>query len=376
MADSTLILLNDPSQGHLALKANGQVATTFQDATDASRPQWAPVTDLQSNPSTNVTIIGGGFMGLSTAIALAQKAQEEGRPISISLLEAKQIGFGASGRSGGHIDGALEPPDEMLTESTSHVRGLEKKLTKLGEGGPANVRAVINRYGINCNLGNGYMYMDHSNDGHRVYDYRGNLTNLEPYPYVQGLAAVARSLGVKIYENAPVSNITSTADGRFAVETAHGTVTAGHIVAAAGPTTETIPFFRDIARSRAVNLPVSTIITPPLPEKVRIAILGTAGKKMLAGAEEENPNEDVAFWHFDQREQRMIFGVGISTTSRVNATAIAKEMDRIFPNLRAAYRKETGQTLPGKFIPKTRISITAPVGCRMWRRFPWIMQAA
>ena len=45
--------------------------------------------------STEVAVIGGGFTGLSAALHLAEAGTE------VTLLEARHIGWGASGRNGG-----------------------------------------------------------------------------------------------------------------------------------------------------------------------------------------------------------------------------------------------------------------------------------
>ncbi|WP_256590801.1 FAD-binding oxidoreductase, partial [Pseudomonas sp. HMWF034] len=50
---------------------------------------------LEADLSADVCVIGGGFTGVNTAIELAQ------RGLSVILLEARRIGWGASGRNGG-----------------------------------------------------------------------------------------------------------------------------------------------------------------------------------------------------------------------------------------------------------------------------------
>ncbi|MEC9328471.1 MAG: FAD-dependent oxidoreductase, partial [Pseudomonadota bacterium] len=50
---------------------------------------------LQDHKATDVCIVGGGLAGLFLAQSLAQ------RSISSILIEARQIGAGASGRNGG-----------------------------------------------------------------------------------------------------------------------------------------------------------------------------------------------------------------------------------------------------------------------------------
>ena len=70
----------------------------------------APATDqLEQNLQTDVIVIGGGYAGLSTALHLAQ------RGISVTLLEAREIGFGGSGRNGGQVIPGLKfDPDDLL----------------------------------------------------------------------------------------------------------------------------------------------------------------------------------------------------------------------------------------------------------------------
>lgn len=62
-------------------------------AATAVRAQSFPA--LEGEVSCDVAIVGGGLAGLSAALELAQ------RGFSVRLLEARQVGFGASGRNGG-----------------------------------------------------------------------------------------------------------------------------------------------------------------------------------------------------------------------------------------------------------------------------------
>jgi gamma-glutamylputrescine oxidase len=50
---------------------------------------------LQGAVSCDVAVVGGGLAGLSAALELALKG------FSVTLLEAREVGFGASGRNGG-----------------------------------------------------------------------------------------------------------------------------------------------------------------------------------------------------------------------------------------------------------------------------------
>ena len=52
---------------------------------------------LQEAVRADVCVIGGGFTGINTALELVERGR------SVVLLEARQIGWGASGRNGGQL---------------------------------------------------------------------------------------------------------------------------------------------------------------------------------------------------------------------------------------------------------------------------------
>ena len=57
---------------------------------------YTPEPSLQRHETVDVAIIGGGFAGLSTAYEL-KRAEPS---LRIAVLEAKTVGYGASGRNG------------------------------------------------------------------------------------------------------------------------------------------------------------------------------------------------------------------------------------------------------------------------------------
>ena len=68
-----------------------------------------PTPALDESIEAEVCIIGGGYAGLSTALHLAEAG------IKPVVLEAREPGWGASGRNGGQvIPGLKYDPDEMI----------------------------------------------------------------------------------------------------------------------------------------------------------------------------------------------------------------------------------------------------------------------
>lgn len=74
----------------------------------ATAPPPPPTAPLAESTMADVCVIGGGYAGLSAALHLAE------RGVRTVLLEAGEIGFGASGRNGGQvIPGLKADPDEI-----------------------------------------------------------------------------------------------------------------------------------------------------------------------------------------------------------------------------------------------------------------------
>ncbi|MGX5711586.1 NAD(P)/FAD-dependent oxidoreductase [Sphingopyxis terrae subsp. ummariensis] len=63
----------------------------------ATAHDWLVDADIEGAYACDVAVIGGGFTGLSAALACAE------RGFSVILVEAERVGFGASGRNGGQL---------------------------------------------------------------------------------------------------------------------------------------------------------------------------------------------------------------------------------------------------------------------------------
>jgi gamma-glutamylputrescine oxidase len=212
---------------------------------------------LLGEAQADVCVIGGGYMGLSSAIHLAE------RGYSVILLEAERVGWGASGRNGGQCTvGQRKAQDEL-----EQIYGREeaRRLWGLGVEAVATVRELVERFDIDCDLKRGNLqaawkrsdaewYRRHADFMQREYGFeiryvegsdleylsgtdvfRGGLVeyasaHLHPLNYALGLAAAAIGLGVRIFENSRVTGYDRARPQ--SVRMSDGAVTARYVVLA------------------------------------------------------------------------------------------------------------------------------------------------
>ncbi len=212
---------------------------------------------LEGAKSADVCVVGAGFTGTATALSLAE------RGYSVALVEANRVGWGASGRNGGQVINGM---GGIETLRKKHGNGIAEILNNLRWGGNDIIRERVAKYGIQCDLKDGYLevatkpsqvsYIDefaedresHPSDfAYEVWDrektcdmlgtdaYHGGFVcyrdgHLHPLNLCIGEARAAHNLGVQIFEQSPVTGITHGKRPR--VETANGYVEADSVVLA------------------------------------------------------------------------------------------------------------------------------------------------
>jgi len=212
---------------------------------------------LDGDLSADVCVIGGGFTGVNTAIELAQ------RGLSVILLEARRIGWGASGRNGGQL---IRGIGHDVSGFAKYVG--EEGVTYLQRAGIDSVELVRRRiadHQIDCDLRWGFCELANTRAQFAAFQaeqaeldklgyahetrvvgpeqvrqqvvnaegYAGGLVDmgsghLHPLDLVQGEARLAAALGVLIYEQSPVLEIVH--GPAVQVRCAGGTVRAGSLV--------------------------------------------------------------------------------------------------------------------------------------------------
>ncbi|KJK08743.1 MULTISPECIES: FAD-binding oxidoreductase [Pseudomonas] len=226
---------------------------SYYAASSVPQPDYPP---LKGDLSCDVCVVGGGFSGLNTAIELAE------RGLNVILLEARKIGWGASGRNGGQLIRGVGHGLEQFTPllGTDGVR----ELKLMGLEAVDIVRQRIERHTIDCDLTWGYCDLANkpkdlqgfAEDAEELRNlgYRHELRLVQPEQmrtvvgsdrYVGGLidmgsghlhplnlalgeAAVATRLGVRLFEQSAVTRIDYGTQVR--VHTAQGTVQASTLV--------------------------------------------------------------------------------------------------------------------------------------------------
>jgi gamma-glutamylputrescine oxidase len=105
---------------------------------------------LQGTLSCDVCVIGAGYTGLSSAIALAEMGYR------VVVLEAARVGFGASGRNGGQIVNSYSRDMDVIERRYGSEKA--QQLGALAFEGGRIIRERVARYGIACDLKPGNVF--------------------------------------------------------------------------------------------------------------------------------------------------------------------------------------------------------------------------
>jgi gamma-glutamylputrescine oxidase len=186
---------------------------------------------LNGDVEADVCVVGGGFAGLSAAIELADRGYK------VVVLEARHIGWGASGRNGGQLIAGLACEQDVIEnalglDAAKQVWGMTLEALDL-------VRARVKRFAIQCDLTDGFLGVAvNENKAAKLHQWLDGMVqryqydaqwippkdigqwiaspryhsgyfdksggHLHPLNYCLGLAKGAASLGVRIFQHSAV----------------------------------------------------------------------------------------------------------------------------------------------------------------------------
>ena len=250
---------------------------------------------LLGDQHVDVCIVGAGYTGLSSALHLAE------RGYSVIVLEAEKVGFGASGRNGGHV-GIGQRKDQYYLEK-QFGKEIARGLWNMGLEAVDTVKQLIEKHHIDCDLKQGILHLAHRSkycseleeevehlrhhyqfdqmeyietaslpnflDSQAYYGAQWDKASLHLHPlkYLQGLAKAASKAGVTVYEQSRVLNYTEGSSIR--VTTADGTVTASELVLACNGYIEKLE-----PRINGYIMPINNFVlaTEPLSDELAEAV--------------------------------------------------------------------------------------------------------
>jgi gamma-glutamylputrescine oxidase len=307
---------------------------------------------LRGEHRADVAVLGGGIAGCSAALHLAKRGYR------VALLEARVVGYGASGRSGGQTIFGLAASQKALSaevgrDDARHLFDLSIEALDL-------TQSLIREYAIDCDYHANHVHVavkprhlkeldDWARELHEEYDYPsarllnrdelqahvrserylGGLIDsrsghLHPLKFTQGVARAAEGAGAAIFEN---SQVLRYEDGpEVIVHTAQGSVRCAHLVLCGNAYIGAVA--PSLAR-RILGVGTYIIATEPLgEERVRALLPSNAAIADIN-------------WILDyfrrSADHRLLFGGRVSYSALQPprlAESMRRRMVRIFPALR------------------------------------------
>ncbi len=310
-----------------------------------------PVFDTDTR--TSVAIVGGGFAGLSAALHLAEMG------VDVTVLEANEPGWGASGRNGGQVNPGLKfNPDQLISMFGDD---LGRRMIARAYGGPDFTFDLIRRLGIDCDARqNGTLRAathDQALNGVRetarqcalhgmptalldrsgiqaatgtshysaaLFDPRGG--DLHPLNYARGLAAAAMAAGAKIHGSSRVISARRSGAG-WRLETDRATLTADKLLIAVNAYADDLwPGLRQ----SLVPVFSSIVASEPLPDNLAARILPQ--RPVLYES-----SHITVYYRLDRQNRLLMGGRGPQRRLNGNKAAVSylmRHAERLWPEMK------------------------------------------
>ncbi|MBL6457151.1 FAD-binding oxidoreductase [Belnapia sp. T6] len=327
-------------------------------------PYWldtaTPFSGAEAGPvegRVDVAVIGGGFTGLSAALALARGGA------SVVVLEAGRVVGQASGRNGGHVNNGTAHNFAALAGSLGldHARRLYHAFDDAVDA----VERIVREEGIACDfrrsgkiklaakpehyetIARGFDLLQREADPEARLIPRAELhreivsdaffggivfpksAQMHVGRFGMGLAEAARRHGARIFEDTPVTSLKRQAGGHR-IATPRGTIEAGQVLLATGFSRLGPLYFR----RRLVPLGSFVIVTEPLgAERIAAAMptQRTATTTRLIGNYFRTTPDGRLVWGGRAR-----FALPSLISDAKSGRVLAAQLHRLFPQLASA----------------------------------------
>lgn len=317
-----------------------------------------PVRDLPAN--VDVAVIGAGFTGLSAARSLAKNGAK------VSVLEAQNVGWGASCRNGGMVLSGLKLGTPTLV--ARYGREATKKMYAASLESIDCVEAIVREANIECNfLRSGHLEVAckakhfegfrrgaetiEREFGHKLrivekqdlpgeigsLVYHGGMVDeasagLNPARYVAGLGSSAFLAGAEIHEKTRVVGLergSLQGDSGWKVRTSRGTLQARDVLIATSGYTGSVT--RSLQK-KIIPIGSFIIVTEVLPQALACEL--SPRNRMIYDS------KNYLFYYRLTPDRRMLFGGRAAffpeneNTVRHSARILRDGMIAVFPQLR------------------------------------------
>jgi len=319
---------------------------------DTARP-CEPSPRLRDKIEQDVVIIGAGFTGLRAAVKLAEAGS------NVTVLDAGDVGWGASGRTGGQVNPMLpfNGPDQLRKILTPKYFD---RLTEASLNSADELFTLIQKYQIECEARqHGWLRVDHSTGAQvrswqaaeRWNDFGAHMTQVDgdelirltgtrayktgvlapgggavqPLSLARGWARVARAAGVSIFGQSDVVDLKRT-NGKWTVGTANGHVRADWVIVATnGYTGDLLP---KLPKTIMPLVPIQ-IATSPLTED-------QIGTILPQGHTISDTRRIIMYARREPGNQMVFGGLGRMTLGGEikGHDWLIKDAERIFPQLK------------------------------------------
>jgi gamma-glutamylputrescine oxidase len=321
----------------------------------AALPRPEPHPELLGEVTADVCVVGGGLAGLSAALHLAE------RGFRVALLEAKYLGFGASGRSGGQTIFGYACGQEKIEELVG--KSDARKLWDISIEGVKLQRELIAKHHIDCDYVAGHlsvsakprhdrMLREELENLHTHYGYSSlrlldreqtralvpseryisglfdpESGHLHPLKYTRGLGAAAVRAGARVYENSSVTKIdvAESVTAEHVVHTARGSVRAKQLLIAGNALLgRLVPPLAD----KLMSVGTYIAATEPLGEE--------RARRLIANNAAVTDMNWIIDYFRRSADHRLLFGGRVSYSGLDpfdSRTILRGRMTRVFPEL-------------------------------------------